>query len=195
MGIEGLGVNLNACSSLMGTESGEVIILGGGRCVWDDFGSLAPHHNMKILVVNDVGMHVPYYPKHWYSNDNKMLDKWLQARRPLLKKNIDRGPIKMHTHQTGTGAMNIWPWPGHGTSGLNACYTALALGYEKVILCGIPLDDSGHYFDPPWTKTNFVREVPERDGEHRWWTMAKRKVFDGRVKSLSGRSRDLLGAP
>ena len=95
--------------------------------------------------------------------------------------------------------MEVWPWPGHGTSSLNGCYTGLALGYDEIVLCGAPLDDSGHYFDPPTWHTNFVREIPDVDRggviQPRYWSEAKARIFDGKVKSMSGRTRDLLGAP
>ena len=67
----------------------------------------------------------------------------------------------------------------------------LALGYERIIIAGIPLDGNGHFFDPPgaitkqFTGTNIKME----------WDNARDKYFNGRVKSLSGNSRDWLGEP
>lgn len=197
MGLEALGLNLDGCprrkdKPLVGSESGEVIVCGSGRCVWDDLGQLAPNQNTHFMCVNDVGMHLPYPVRHWYSNDDLWLARWSQARRPMYAKNVDPRPPLLHTHSKGTSSMNIWPWPGHGTSGLNAVYTALALGYDSVVICGIPLDDTGHYFDPPWIRTNFTREAADRDGEPRYWSVAKKRIFEGRVRSMSGRTKALL---
>ena len=119
---------------------GKVVIAGGARCVWEDLRQIGG--DFDLITVNDVTMHVPFYVKHAYSNDHIMLPHWINARRPRL----NRG-IQAHTCQCGD--MKVWPWPGHGSSSLNAVYTALALGYDEIILAGIPLDNSGHYFDPP----------------------------------------------
>ena len=82
-----------------------------------------------------------------------------------------------------------------GSSALPACYVGLALGYESILLAGVPLDDTGHFFDPPedhhlrkdrkWS--NFTNEAQEYI-----WRNAR---LDGRVKSFSGRSREWLGGP
>lgn len=146
------------------------------------------------MCVNDVVMHYPYYVHHAYSNDHQSLPCWVHARRPRYRLDYKES-IVMHTQKIGGSLLSIWPWPGFGTSGFNAVLTGLALGYEEIILAGIPLDDSGHYFDPPWVTTKFTKEVPTLDGELKHWAEANRVLFQGRVKSLSGRTREVLGAP
>ena len=199
MGLDALGINLDYCPkdrhgvSYLGRESGECIVCASGHTVWKDLAAIAAHENMHYLCVNDVGMHIPFWVRHWYSNDDEWLPRWVNARRPQYKKNIDRAPTLVHTRQKGQSHMCIWPGPGHGTSALGAVYTALALGYDRVIICGAPLDDMGHYFDPPWIRTNFDRQVPEVKGETKYWTNARNRVFEGRVKAVSGRLRDILG--
>jgi len=167
---------------IAGTYSGRILVCGGARCIWDDLADFLPEirGGVHVMCINDLGMHYPYSFKHWYSNSADELKVWSQARR----RDLDNG----HTlHSCNPGAGHLWPWPGHGTSGLNAVYTALALGYDDIILCGIPLDDSGHYFDPPWRGSNFTHEVPEM----KWWKNAV-QYFDGKVSSRSGRTRELL---
>lgn len=172
---------------------GKLLIVAGGRCVWDDISQLNVN-NYDVMCVNDIIMHFPYRINHAYSNDHIWLPKWIAARRPRYVKDFHEN-IVTHTCGIGSGSMSIWPWPGHGTSSLNACYTGLALGYDEIVLAGAPLDDSGHYFDPPDVRTNFIREVPAR-GEDinipRYWQGAV-ATFAGRVKSLSGRTKNLLG--
>jgi len=179
--------------------SGPCLVVGGSRGVWAD---LRPFHaeyggkfggRYDVICVNDIGMHFPGPLKHLYSNNDAFLPKWRAARRDQFEKTW--GPIKF-THSNQAGGMVTWPWPGCGTSSLGAVYTALALGYAPVILCGVPLDDSGHYFEPPWRESSFLREVPHKgDGRIKYWADAAKNVFEGRVKSMSGRTRELLGAP
>ena len=167
-----------------------LVIVGGGRCVWDDLMEFGWPHSNDVMTVNDITMHYPGHIRHVFSNDRKMLRPWLDARRPLLVQ-AQEGPTLIHTLREGVQRAHVWPWPGQGTSGLNAVYTGIALGYSQIVLCGIPLDDTGHYFDPPWVKSNFTNEVPDRPDGMRSW----KEVPLPTVKSMSGRTRELLGGP
>ena len=176
------------CPDIAGSESGIAFVIGSGHTLWDDIDACGPFRveRADVICVNDAGMHFPGPIKHWYSNDIQMLQRWIDARRPRYVRDFG-GHVE--SHSCCDGAKHKWPWPGHGTSSLNAVFTALGLGYERVILCGVPLDDNGHYFDPPWVKTNF-----DREGTLKPWRLLAPK-FEGRVKSMSGNSREILGAP
>ncbi len=175
-----------------------MVVVGGARCVWDDLALVGirggeDNNGYDVMCVNDIVMHYPGRVFHFYSNDHRWMPKWIAARRELHSRKY--GGIR-HTHSCRTGGQHSWPWPGHGSSGLGAVYTGLAMGYTSIVLCGVPLDDGGHYFDPPWVKTNFNREVGVKgNGDMMYWQGARDKVFEGRVKSASGRTRELLGAP
>lgn len=192
-----------------GSCSGRLLIVASGRCVWDDLEALGCVHVMTgwekvrfdgdIMAVNDMGMHLPAKVKHWYSNDGDMLPRWLAARRPEFARHIDgENRIMLHSFRTyGHHGIVKWPWPGHGGSGLNSVYTALGLGYDEVIITGMPSDNSGHYFDPPWVRTNFENMIPNvKDRDYnRWWHQAKVRIFGGRVTAVSGRPAQWLGKP
>lgn len=172
-----------------------LIVVGGARCVWDDLARMRIRGEFNdgwhVLCVNDIVMHYPGAIEHFYSNDHGWTPKWLAARREL---HIRAWGRPKHIHSCRVGARWNWPWPGHGTSTLNAVYTGLAMGYDQIVICGAPLDDSGHYFDPPWVQTNFVREVATRnDGQMMYWANANKHWFNGKVKSMSGRTRELIG--
>ena len=174
--------------------SGTLIICAGGRNVFTDFQQAIKRHRPKnpiaYMTVNDITMHLPARVDHVYSNDDRWLPKWVAARRELLTKEFGG---EMITHTNRGKAQVSWPWPGSGSSGLGAVYTGLALGYDNIVLCGMPLDDSGHYFDAPWRQTNFVREVPLKgNGQIKYWQQAKDEVFQGKVTSMSGRTKELL---
>jgi len=65
------------------------------------------------------------------------------------------------------------------------------MGYDEIILAGIPCDDSPRFFDPPGKRHEaFGRETVWDE-----WLRAKNAVFDGKVKSLSGNTRTWLGEP
>lgn len=75
-----------------------------------------------------------------------------------------------------------------GSSGLFAAQVALSeMGARGVVLCGVPLDsDRAHFFNrDPWTDAEVFRRGFE----------AARPVIRETVRSMSGWTRDLLGAP
>ncbi len=197
----GLNPGMDWPREVIGKYSGECLIVAGARCVWDDLEEWTPHGD--VMVINDIGMHLPMEVAHWWSNHHENLPSWLQIRRGgrlWVLNRKDPKPVKLHSLNK---MKYSWPWPGHGTSSLNAIYTAIALGYDRIVLAGIPLDNNGHYFDPPtghrlqgdFNWSHFTQEVPDRNGEPRFWKDAAKDIFQGQVKSLSGRTRELLGAP
>ena len=170
-----------------GTERGILVVCASGWSIWEDLEKVGLKNgfeqNFDIMAVNDVGMHLPYRIKHWYSNDLEMLPHWRKARRPRFGTEETKSEnIKLHSCNSN------WGWPGGGTSTLNAVMTGLALGYEKIYICGAPLDNLGHYFDPPWVSTNFARSGGLREWE------ARKPYFEGKVVSMSGNTKRILDA-
>lgn len=164
--------------------SGSLLIVGGGRCVWDDLARIDYSIEWDVMCVNDIIMHYPGDVHHAYSNDNRTLPKWVAARRPRYAIE-NKLPIQHSCNTLETGYK--WPFPGHGTSGLGAVYVGLAIGYTNIVLCGIPMDGTGHYFDPPTRTTNYASGM-------RYWRNAV-PIFNGAVSSQSGLTRELLGQP
>jgi len=92
------------------------------------------------------------------------------------------------------------------TSGAKAVRMMLQLGFEPVIMCGCPLDDSG-YFDGESQKGKGIPHDCRRVGDpdqnvHRTILNYREKFarlakseFKGRVFSMSGLTRKLLGEP
>ncbi len=192
MRILNLGIAASNYPEVEGKFGGILVILGSGRCVWDDFSAFLTEFSFQadIMCVNDTVIHYPGLIRHFYSNDFNRSPHMIKARRPELTKAY--GGIA-HTHSCRKGANYLWPWAGHGTSSLNAVYTGLALGYDSLVLCGVPLDDSGHYFDPPWVKTNFIKEVGRKgSGKVKYWHSAAVNVFEGRVSAMSGRLKEMF---
>jgi hypothetical protein len=172
-----------------------LVVVAGGRCVWNDLALLnirgENSEGWHIMCINDIVMHYPGKVDHHYSNDHRMMPPWISARRP---NHVRRFGNPKYTHSCRVGGKYSWPLPGHGTSTLNGVYAGLAMGYDPIVICGAPLDDTGHYFDPPWVVSNFCREVGEKEsGEMMYWAGAKKRVFGGKVYSMSGRTKELLG--
>lgn len=193
--------------SIAGNYAGRgLVVCADARGVWDDLeafgcrsdegrGSVAKE-GWDFLTVNKLVETFPGRIEHAYSNQPSLLRKFIDARR----QEYEFGP-PLNTHSCNEGAKWRWPWGGHGTSGLGAVLVGIGLGYDRVVLCGLPLDDGPHNGEPPWRKTAFASSEacgPAGSGysgmDHHW-KRAMELAFDGRVKSMSGRTRDWFGAP
>lgn len=175
----------------------DLLIVGTGRNVWEEVRGLPEMRH--VMCVNDMGMYWPGYVRHWYSNDTEQLIHWSKGRR--------RGHVQLYGSGWGLHScfkrngpeyenVHYWPLPGHGSSGLVSILVGLAMGYTNITVAGVPLDNSGHFYDPPdnsqlryesrpWT--NFTHETTDRIIE-RCLPLFKHKVFP-----LSGRLRAALG--
>jgi len=182
-----------------------LVICGDAACVWEDleaFGCRSNEGRGKVakgdwhfLTINKLVETFPGRIHHSYSNQPHLLMAFIAARRSEYKAEFS-GPE--HTHSCNEGAKWRWPWGGHGTSGLGATLVGLGLGYEQVVLCGLPLDDGPHNGEPPWRRCAFAtREAagPKDGGVNSHWKGAIALAFEGRVKSMSGRTKEWLGAP
>lgn len=163
------------------------ILMAGGRSVWDDvyeFTRKGNHSDWDFLAVNDVGMFWPEHLEHWFSLHVEQFSGWCTVREFHYK------PAKyLHACAPGNRAV-VWPVSTAGTSVRAAVLTALVLGYKQVVMCGAPFSDDGHFFDPHRRTTNFSRECqPER------WKFDRDMIFEGKVKSMSGLSKEILGTP
>jgi hypothetical protein len=185
----------------------QLVVCGDAACIWDDLERLGCRVNggnarrgavggpWDFLTINKVVETFPGNIEHAYSNEWALLERFIACRRSEYKKEFD-GP--RHTHSRGSsGAKWNWPWSGHATSGLGATLVGMWLGYDRIVLCGVPLDDGPHNGEPHWRRCTFSREAADSmdSGMNRYWQRARDLAFQGRVKSMSGRTREWLGSP
>lgn len=178
------------------------MILGGAQCVWEDVAELEATVGVwddLVIAVNDVGVHWTRRLDHWVSLHPEKLtsrDKdhprrwpWVRQRetaghpggattwgRPTKRKFVDR---------------TVRGWTG-GASGLLALGVAAELGCTHVVLCGVPMDRRPHFSE----SGVHVQGRPWRPVDSHWkkWTN-KEALLRGWVTSMSGRTREMLGAP
>lgn len=191
---------------IAGTYKGKgLVVCADAACVWDDleeFGCASyinrgsvKKEGWDFLTVNKLVETFPGNIEHAYSNEPHILKAFIAARRQEYTREF-AGPI--HTHSCNQGMKWRWPWGGHGTSGLGAVLVGIGLGYDRIVLCGLPLDDGPHNGEPHWRACRFQKsEAAGSAGDDRnsHWKRAMELAFDGKVKSMSGRTRNWLGAP
>lgn len=173
-----------------------LLIVCTGRHVWKDVQGI-DYTGMDVMCVKDAVIHFPDPVHHAFSQHADQLVHFVAIRNMRNPSTRRQGhEIMAHTsNDERHPGVHAWNLPGHGTSSLGACYVGLALGYCRIVLCGCPLDDAGHYYDPEGVKTHFIKRIPDRNHGPRFWEHAAQQVFKGKVKSMSGRTRELLGAP
>lgn len=184
-------------------EGRSLVICADAACVWDDLerfgcrvnsgrGSVAKS-GWHFMTINKMVETFPGNVEHAYSNEPKLLNAFIAARRSEYKQEFN---WPAHTHSCNKGAQWRWPWSGRGSSLLGGTLVGLGLGYDQIIICGGPLDDGPHNGEPPWRKSEFQsREVRDNAGTHHWKLAIEQVPMYGRVFAMSGRTKDWLGSP
>lgn len=165
-----------------------LVALGGAQCVWDDFEAakaILDGHDYDVGAVNDAGYAYPGHLTLWATLHQEKFAAW-QRHRERTGLNQDYVAVTRKAHREGKidkVVGELWS----GSSGLYICQVAIIdFGYSHVVCCGIPLDEMPHFFNRiPWTPTSTYR---------RGWTQAyDQPELKGRIKSMSGWTRDLVG--
>lgn len=194
-----------APQQMAGRFAGMLLVLGCGRCLWDDLARLEAilpaYHlprdwdraqkrpggrraaGLAVMATNRAGLLYPGPIDHWTGYADLI---WhLQQARARMD------PNKMHLHSTTPYPKVFW-WQikrSGGTVAMLAAKMGLDLGYTRVILAGCPLDNSGYFYGPPAGSAYFINLAV-----HALW-QAMAPDLEGRVRSLSGFTRQWLGAP
>lgn len=153
------------------------LILGGAPSVWHELseasGLIWPRRHI-VVAANLAGIALGDRIDGWATEHADELPGWMARRQG----NDD--------YRTFTPADVTPRWDG--SSGLFALQCALfEMGASAAILCGVPMDSgAGHFSVPgPWALTTNYRRAFQ----------AALPEIGGRVRSMSGWTADLLGAP
>jgi len=170
------------------------LILGGGNTLLSDIRRLHEqgHHYDAVFACNDAGTIWRGELEGWISLHPEKFVQW-------TKKRADAGlpPAKQlwaHRVQKTDNGLDIKKatiqMPGQkttGSSGLFACKVAMVdLRFDRAIFCGVPMTVAPHFFDQKQWKS--------ATGFRRQWHHVH-KDYLRRMRSMSGWSRVLLGAP
>jgi hypothetical protein len=169
------------------------LVLGAALCLFADIEAaldLAPFDG--VVAAKGAGRHWPRELDSWVSLHPEMLvaDARVRAERgfPPAAEHVvhEQANIehKLFTHRLP------YLFPGQtksGSSGLFAVKRALDLGFDRVVLCGIPLARDQGKIDkgPIWPGAESFRQGFEQAAPH----------LIGKVRSVSGWTRKFLGAP
>jgi hypothetical protein len=175
----------------------KALCLGGASCVWDDLLEFESQYGHQwdglVIAANDVGAHWPRKLDHWVSLHADKIPKWLalRAKHGFPVDGITTwGKLNKFNAAPDTVKRGVHPWAG-GSSGMLAVQVARELGCTRIVLCGIPMSRTPHFRE---TKERFHTVWLSASGHWRAWHKEVQRMTDY-VRSMSGNTRTLLGAP
>lgn len=173
------------------------LVVGGAHCVWDDlekarefgpFDATACINDMLAHYEGPVDYAVSLHPEHF--------GRWLGERE--AKGFPPPAKVVAHKGNTQEERRHVYPldivtdfrWPGmtdSGSSGLFAVKVLLEEGFDRIVLCGVPMDpQQSHFHDKDnWHHADTFFPAWERMFDH----------YGEQTRSVSGRTKDLLGYP
>lgn len=166
------------------------LVLGGAACLEQDkAAALALFEPDLIIACNHAGRDEPGRVDHWASMHPPLFRLWCAQRTQAGR--APAGQLWGARHRAQDlldlpqPLRQIDAWGG--SSGMLCVTVAFELGAERIVLAGVPLrKGEAHYDDPrPWWEARDYWPAWERE----------RDRLSGRVRSLSGWTRDLLGWP
>lgn len=177
----------------------DAIICGSGPDFWADLVRARRVTPVADLIgVNLTGLYL-HNPRHLVSLHGEMLGPLRELRRSLdwaADPVICGGAPVTHSIEHKAGVDRVWPhppWGLGGTSSLFAVWVALSLGYQRILLAGVPMDGTGRFFDPEdGSATIWPHDGASDRGA---WERAAGLGMLRTVQSCSGWTAELLGEP
>ena len=190
-GISGQGKKPFACDVVKENGPYRLLVFGTARCLWEDRRAaieLIENKTHHVMTINDAAIHVMGHPiDHIVSLHKEFLGPFKKIK--MAARNL--GESTTHCDKEGAGVQCVWKFFNvGGTSALFAAKIGIAMGYKKIILCGCPMDNSGHYWEDPSTVGILGCEAIGMV-----WKDAARDYLRNYVKSMSGRTKECLGEP
>jgi hypothetical protein len=175
-------------------ERDVLLILGDGRCVFDDLNAFLDLDSppFDVMLINHMAMGYPGKYQHYVCGDSHM--KPMQQ----LAMELPAGIIR-HCWNPGSKGFDV-RWVKEDGRGWNGTTAALAvkigitLDYMRIVLAGCPMDFSGHWYDKYLPANDNKLRNDHRHHLWYWAEMATRPL--GRfIRSMSGNTAELFGIP
>lgn len=177
------------------------LVIGSARCLWDDVKAARELFRFDaVCCVKRVGIHWPEPFQVWATLHPEYMDEY-EARRAALGHPGGYeivaplpGEVGMHGKKGRIARRISYRFDGMNASAGSGIYGAkvmLESGFDRVVLAGVPMNDDPHFLDHEkwgtgkWTGVGSFLFGFEKAAKH----------LMGRVKSMSGHTRDVLGAP
>lgn len=168
------------------------LCLGGGDSLFDDIASYRGPID-GVIACNDAGVEWDGDLDAWVSlHPEKFQSAWLKKRREAGR----TPPRMLVAHRQPKphicpilDLVTDYVFPGQKNTGSSGLFTAkvalVDLDFDRVVLCGIPMTQTPHFFDgKPWRSAESYQK--------QWLTIPP--PYRARMRSRSGWTRAFLGA-
>lgn len=165
------------------------LCLGGAASLFEDI-ELCPVAFDGVVACNEAGVEWEGELDAWVSLHRDKMGPW-RARRerrghPVAKCHV----VTPGEHERRFDLVTESRFPGMSRDGSSGMFTAKValcdLGFDRVVLCGVPLTRTPHFFPTqPWSAALGYRKT---------WSSIPEE-YRARMRSMSGWTRVLLGSP
>lgn len=166
-----------------GVNKKRLIILGSAPCCQEDLDRIPAHDRYDFMAIGLDALDIFHGPLKYiatnHPEDIQDIRAIMQQRHEACGGNTD---YKIISYKPGPGVDIVQPLgPVSGSSSILGAVAGLALGYEKIILCGCPL-------------TGNAPEGNPYEAFRPGWKVMEKELA-GKVFSMSGWTHELLGGP
>jgi hypothetical protein len=174
-----------------------LLILSSGRDVWDEVEKVRPiigeHDTLAINYMIILWPDKLDYAVSWHHD---LLPRIVDVRTYRNKKNrpVTIGPKPFE----GVDRVGRFYDGDIESSGMYAVHVGAHLGYDKIIITGVPFDCAGHFYDPA-EEHDLFKNCATINDKHRYVDTAKNmwkkmaKEYGDRVRAVSGNLADCFG--
>lgn len=162
------------------------LILGDADGVRDEAAEAMRRRRFDaVFAVNNIGIDWPHVDV-WASLHPEAVENWCGLGRGLqLRANAGLNRPETWAHKPYRGVDRSTPDWG-GSSGLFAVKVALEAGFDEIVLAGIPMSETPHFYtDRPWNHAPRYRRAWE----------ARIEELRPVLRSMSGWTKEMFGAP
>lgn len=165
-----------------------ILICGSAECLFRDLEKAQEIFNLKneltrptVACINHTAIYYPYFFDLWVSHHPELF----QELHHYIK-----GSISLYTDTTDRRVDRVFTFKDFlcTDSGLLAVKIALEIGFNKIMLAGVPLDNSPKFYSPSepsqWASDNIQAE----------WAKAT-AGSESKIRSFSGKTAERFGIP
>lgn len=180
-----------------GREKDVLLVLGSGQNVFEDIAqaeALLKREDIQydVMACNLSFLAYNGHVLHLVSVHPERLLYFYELAKLLPEQRMAH--IYTHSFMLCDGIQYAWPIANQeGTSAMFCVKVGLLLGYKKIIVCGVPLAGSRRFYDNP--NQEFINNFSCPAIEHAWREWHKTEAFQKNVRSMSGKSAEILGIP
>jgi len=133
------------------------------------------------MAVNLTALHLPFPVKHWVSFHHEFFETAVPFLKYLQQRIYQTNPFPItHSSDEGINVDKVWKFKYHDKSGWFATKIASELGYQSIVLCGIPMDNQPKFYEDKMTNCKLK--------DYLWEDLPQE-----RIRSLSGNTKKYFG--